>query len=65
MGKKNSTVAQAFLPVFLLVFSSALSARVKTGLDILVDQDFAPIAGKRVGVIANDNSRTWDHRNIV
>jgi len=65
MGKTNSTVAQAFLPVFLLVFSSALSARLKTGLDILVDQDFAPIAGKRVGVIANDNSRTWDHRSII
>ena len=65
MGKKNSTVARAFLPVFFLVFSSALSARVKTGLDILVDRDFAPLAGKRVGVIANDNSRTWDHRSII
>jgi uncharacterized protein YbbC (DUF1343 family) len=46
-------------------FVNPLSARVKTGLDVLVEQDFAPIAGKRVGVIANDNSRTWDHRNIV
>jgi uncharacterized protein YbbC (DUF1343 family) len=47
------------------VLSNTLAARVKTGLDVLVEQDFAPIAGKRVGVIANDNSRTWDHRNIV
>ena len=51
--------------VYALIGSQALSARVKTGLDVLVDQDFAPIAGKRVGVIANNNSRTWDHRNIV
>ena len=42
-----------------------LSARVKTGLDVLAEQDFAPLAGKRVGVIANQNSMTWDHRNIV
>jgi uncharacterized protein YbbC (DUF1343 family) len=56
--------ALSFL-VCSLVFSNTLSARVKTGLDVLVEQDFAPIAGKRVGVIANDNSRTWDHRNIV
>jgi uncharacterized protein YbbC (DUF1343 family) len=48
-----------------LVLSTSLAARVKTGLDILVEQDFAPIAGKRVGVIANQNSVTWDHRNIV
>ena len=44
---------------------SMMSARVKTGLDVLVEQDFAPIAGKRVGVVANQNSLTWDHRNIV
>jgi uncharacterized protein YbbC (DUF1343 family) len=47
-----------FLPVLL-------SGRVKTGLDVLVEQDFAPIAGKRVGIIANQNSVTWDHRSIV
>src|ERR1700730_3046718 len=50
---------------FALFFSVVLPARVKTGLDVLVERDFAPIAGKRVGVIANDNSRTWDHRNMV
>jgi uncharacterized protein YbbC (DUF1343 family) len=47
-----------FLPVLL-------SGRVKTGLDVLVEQDFAPIAGKRVGIIGNQNSVTWDHRSIV
>jgi uncharacterized protein YbbC (DUF1343 family) len=49
----------------LLAASSVASARVKTGLDVLVEQDFAPLANKRVGVIANQNTMTWDHRNIV
>ena len=49
----------------LCAVPALLSGRVKTGLDVLIEQDFAPIAGKRVGVIANQNSRTWDHRNIV
>jgi uncharacterized protein YbbC (DUF1343 family) len=52
----------------LLFFCAApllLSGRVKTGLDVLVEQDFAPIAGKRVGLIGNQNSMTFDHRNIA
>lgn len=40
-------------------------ARVKTGLDVLVEQDFAPLAGKRVGVVTNHSALTWDHRHIV
>ena len=51
--------------LFALILTAALPARVKTGVDVLVEQDFAPIAGKRVGVIANENSLTWDHRNLV
>ena len=51
--------------LMLCAVPALLSGRVKTGLDVLVEQDFAPIAGKRVGVIANQNSRTWDHHNIV
>jgi uncharacterized protein YbbC (DUF1343 family) len=53
---------------FLFAMSMAVSllpARVKTGLDVMVEQDFAPLAGKRAGVIANQNSMTWDHRSIV
>ena len=42
------------------------SARVRTGLDVLVEQDFAPLAGKRVGIIiTNENSLTFDHRGFV
>jgi uncharacterized protein YbbC (DUF1343 family) len=51
--------------VILCAVPSLLFGRVKTGLDVLVEQDFTPIAGKRVGVIANQNAMTWDHRNIV
>ena len=49
----------------LSIAAALLPARVKTGLDVLVEQDFAPLAGKRVGVIASQNSVTRDHRNIV
>jgi uncharacterized protein YbbC (DUF1343 family) len=48
-----------------LAFCAALAARVKTGLDVLVEQDFAPLAGKRVGVVTNHSGLTWDHRHIV
>src|ERR1700686_3147278 len=48
-----------------LVCSSTLAARVKTGIDVLVEQDFAPIAGKRVGVVTNHSGLTWDHKHIV
>ncbi len=54
--------------VFVCLLASVcgtLSARVKTGLDVLVEQDFAPLAGKRVGVITNHTGLTWDHRHIV
>jgi uncharacterized protein YbbC (DUF1343 family) len=54
-----------YLLLIACALPALLSGRVKTGLDVLVEQDFAPLAGKRVGVIANQNSMTWDHRNIV
>ena len=41
------------------------SARVKTGLDVLVEQKFAPLAGKRVGLITNHSGLTYDRRHIV
>jgi uncharacterized protein YbbC (DUF1343 family) len=53
------------LSCLTLALTSALPARVKTGLDVLVEQDFAPLAGKRVGVVTNQTGLTWDHRHIV
>src|SRR5258706_8699460 len=40
-------------------------ARVKTGLDILVEQKFAPLAGKRVGVITNHSALTYDRKHLI
>ena len=51
--------------LILLASPLSVSARVKTGLDVLVEQNFAPIAGKRVGIIANQNAVTSDHRSII
>jgi uncharacterized protein YbbC (DUF1343 family) len=50
---------------FLLLAGLPAQARVKTGLDVLVEQDFAPLAGKRVGLITNHTGITYDRlRNI-
>jgi uncharacterized protein YbbC (DUF1343 family) len=53
------------LCVLNLVLCATAPARVKTGLDVMVEQDFAPLAGKRVGVVTNHTGLTWDHRHIV
>jgi uncharacterized protein YbbC (DUF1343 family) len=54
-----------FVLLCALTCTGFASARVKTGLDVLVEQDFAPLAGKRVSVVANQNTLTWDHRSII
>jgi len=40
-------------------------AGVKTGLDVLVEQGLAPLAGKRVGLITNHTAITHDRRHII
>src|SRR5258706_8333669 len=40
-------------------------ARVKSGLDVLVEQKFAPLAGKRVGVITNHSAITLNHEHLI
>ena len=42
-----------------------MSAQVKTGLDVLVDQQFQPLAGKRVGLATNQSGITRDGRRNV
>jgi uncharacterized protein YbbC (DUF1343 family) len=55
----------AAVAAFLLLAGLPAQARVKTGLDVLVEQDFAPLAGKRVGLITNHTGITYDRlRNI-
>jgi uncharacterized protein YbbC (DUF1343 family)/CubicO group peptidase (beta-lactamase class C family) len=49
----------------LLLAGVSAGARVKTGLDVLMEQNFAPFQGKRVGIITNQTGRTEDGRRII
>ncbi len=42
-----------------------LSGAVKNGIDVLIQQDFAPLAGKRVGLITNHTGLTYDGRRTI
>jgi uncharacterized protein YbbC (DUF1343 family) len=53
------------LPMLAAASLMPAGPRVKTGLDLLVELDFAPIAGKRVGVITNHTGLTSDGRHII
>ena len=51
---KNSSSRQILFALIFSLFSAPLMAcKVKTGLEVLISQDFAPIKGKRVGLITN------------
>ncbi len=57
-------------PVFGLLFAMAIgagsaSSGVDTGLDVLAEQNFAPLWGKRVGVIVNSTSVDRRGRRLV
>ncbi|MEV4755205.1 DUF1343 domain-containing protein [Micromonospora sp. NPDC049559] len=39
--------------------------RVRTGLDVLVESDFAALAGQRVGVLSNPTGVDADYRHLV
>lgn len=41
------------------------SAQVKTGLDVLVEENFQPLAGKRVGLATNESGITRDGRRNI
>jgi uncharacterized protein YbbC (DUF1343 family) len=48
-----------------LVLVGFAGARVKTGLDVLIAENFAPIQGKRVGVITSQTGVSEDGRRII
>lgn len=54
-----------FLTVFLFLSFGHLNAVVKTGLDILEENNFAPLWGKRVGVIVNHAAVNRSGRHLV
>jgi len=49
----------------ILLLPLCLSAAVKNGIDVLIEQDFAPLAGKRVGLITNHSGLTYDGRRTI
>jgi len=54
--------------ISILIYATVtwpVAARVKTGLDVLIAQEFAPLQGKRVGVITAATGVTEDGRRIV
>ena len=53
--------------LFLLSLSTGCLADrpVKLGVDVLIEQDFAPLAGKRVGLITNATGLTSDLRSTA
>jgi uncharacterized protein YbbC (DUF1343 family)/CubicO group peptidase (beta-lactamase class C family) len=55
-----------FSPEEMLGFGAAeMPERVKPGIDILATQNFAPLAGKNVGVITNHTGRSASGRSVV
>jgi len=67
------TLIQTFVLLGAAVYPMLLSfclpayaaAQVRTGLDVLIEENFQPLAGKRVGLATNQTGITWDgQRNI-
>lgn len=55
-----------FTPTFLLLAVSLPGlARVKTGLEVLIERNFGPLEGKRVGLITADTAITHDRRRAI
>jgi uncharacterized protein YbbC (DUF1343 family) len=71
MNTSRQAVFTAFL-VFCLLFSESFCVAepqtrnvVLTGLDVLINEDFAPLRGKRVGLITNQSGVTGDGRSGI
>lgn len=56
---------RGFVFVALLLAAGSAGARVKTGLDVLQEQNFGPLLGKRVGVIVNHSARNAAGRHLI
>ena len=48
-----------------LLAAAPAAAGVKTGLEVLIEQGFAPLQGKRVGVVTAQTGVTEDRRRII
>jgi uncharacterized protein YbbC (DUF1343 family) len=75
MRKSERSIVRLFLPLrfFLSVFISvhlwiqtpASAAQTLTGIDVLEAQGFAPLAGKRVGLITNQTGIDRNRRSTI
>jgi uncharacterized protein YbbC (DUF1343 family) len=54
-----------FMLLFPVVCAFSASTHVKTGLDVLVSEDFKSLSGKRVGVITNPTGVDAQKRSVV
>ena len=60
------TIARDLLiMLFILSFQNLNAQKVKTGLEVLVQQNFAPLKGKRVGLITNPTGCDHQLRSTV
>jgi uncharacterized protein YbbC (DUF1343 family) len=61
------TIRRLLVPICLLLAQAVygLEPRVQTGLQVLADQDFEPLAGKRVGLVTNPTGVDAQLRSTV
>jgi uncharacterized protein YbbC (DUF1343 family) len=55
----------ALLLTIVLLCALPAGARVKTGIEVLEAQHFAPLKGKRVGLVTNHTGLTSDYRRTI
>jgi len=61
----SSSLCPQTLPVPLNGLETIVLPKLKTGIDILVGQEFAPLRGKKVGVITNHTGRDSNGRRTI
>ncbi len=63
--KKSGIIGATILIAIAAVATQAEAPAVKPGVDVLIEQDFKPLAGRRVGLITNPTGVTGDLRSTI
>lgn len=63
--KRVRIVSACFFLLTTATFLPRAAAQVKTGLDVLVEENFQPFAGKRIGLATNESGITRDGRRNI
>ena len=58
-------LARTCAVLLCVCLSTCLTAQVKTGLDVLVEEHFRPLAGKRIGLATNQTGIAFDGRRNI